>query len=312
MSRRRDLSTDISVDKKLKRLSDFAALLYTWMIPHAGDDCRLGAKDPEEINLLVVPNRRKTDDEVAAALDELFDADLIGQDESGHYFLPSTSFYKYQNKIALERRAVTPKPGRTQLTLPLTSAEISPQNPAKPRKTPQNPVLSSSLSSSFSLIGCAIAPPLRARESRNNDLGLGDRHPATLCTWELWDRLEKFWQSQGKKMTIFQVEMAFKLLSDAKHKGHDPIKIVEKTLRAGWMDLYEPEKEPQKPIAAPIKPAAIKSPQPKPLPEEIAKAKQFLAELVVPLAQRKAMPARDIEERRALLRRQAAQLRGGP
>lgn len=113
MSRRRDLSTDISTDKKMKRLSDFAALLYTWMIPHAGDDCRItGAKDPEEINLLVVPNRRKADEEVAAAIDELLDAKLIGQDADGRYFFPAESFYKYQTRVPVEKRVKTPAPGR--------------------------------------------------------------------------------------------------------------------------------------------------------------------------------------------------------
>lgn len=140
MSRRRNLSTDISVDKKLKRVSDFAALLYTWMIPHAEDDCRLVAKDPEEINLLVVPNRRKTDAEVTAALDELLTAELIGQDESGHYFLPSANFYKYQSKIPVERRVFTPKPGHAQLALPLPSA---------PFCAPKGASSSFSLSSSY-------------------------------------------------------------------------------------------------------------------------------------------------------------------
>jgi hypothetical protein len=48
------------------------------------------------------------------------------------------------------------------------------------------------------------------------------------------------------------------------------------------------------------------------LGKDAAKVKEILAQLVIPLAQRKAMPARDIEKRKALLRRQAAQLRGGP
>jgi hypothetical protein len=125
-------------------LSDFAALLYTWMIPHADDDCRLVAKDAEEINLLVVPNRRKTDAEVTAALDELFTAELIGQDEIGHYFLPSANFYKYQSKIPLERRVLTPKPGRAQLALPLPISTGS--RPSAPFWAPKGASSSSSLS----------------------------------------------------------------------------------------------------------------------------------------------------------------------
>ena len=113
-------------------------------------------------------------------------------------------------------------------------------------------------------------------------------------------------------MTIFQVEMAYKLLSDSKHKGYDPTKIVEKTLRAGWMDLYEPEKEPKKShVAVPAKPPATKA-APKPSPNDIAKAKQFLAGLMGPIVNEKSILAPNIEERKEMLRRQAIQLRGGP
>lgn len=81
----------------------------------------------------------------------------------------------------------------------------------------------------------------------DNDLGLGNQHPAVLCGWDLWNRLEQFWRVKGRRITIFQVEMTYKLLFDARSKGHDPTKIVERSLRNGWMDLYEPDKEPAGP-----------------------------------------------------------------
>ena len=47
MSRRRYLSTEVSLDTRINRLAleagDFAALLYTWMIPHAEDDASITA-----------------------------------------------------------------------------------------------------------------------------------------------------------------------------------------------------------------------------------------------------------------------------
>jgi hypothetical protein len=304
MSRCRKISTDISVEAKLNRVSLLATLLYSWGIPHARDDCRLPKKDPEELRLMMIPGRPHGAEDVAAALAELVEAQLMGIDDDGFYFFPHEIFYKYQSYVGVKNRRETPSLKKFNKITPPA------ENSGNVRKTAEMCV-SPSPSPSLSR-GAATAPPLRARETIVNDLGLGDKHPAALCGWELWDRLERFWHSQGKKMTIFQVEMAFKLLSDAKHKGHDPTQIVEKTLRAGWMDLYEPEKEPKKAIALPAKPAAVKAPQPKPSAEEIAKAKQFLAEIIGPLAERKAMPAPNLDERRAMLRRQAAQLRGGP
>ena len=45
MARRRYISTAISTDtavcKLAKKYGEFAAMLYTWMIPHAEDDAKL-------------------------------------------------------------------------------------------------------------------------------------------------------------------------------------------------------------------------------------------------------------------------------
>ena len=160
----------------------------------------------------------------------------------------------------------------------------------------------------------ASAPSLRARAGLNNDLGLGDRHPAALCGWDLWRRLQSFWELKGKRLTIFQFEMSYKLLSDAKNKGQDPVKIVEKAIRAGWMDLYDEDKtesRKQPPKKPPAPPQAAKMPPPS--PDEIAKAKRFLKELIEPVVKRKSiMVPPNIDERKAMLRRQAIQLGGGP
>jgi hypothetical protein len=342
MARCRKISTDISVEAKLNRVSLLAALLYTWGIAHAQDDCRLPKKDPEELRMMMIPGRANSAEDVAAALAELVDGRLMGIDEDGMYFFPAEIFYKYQTYIGVKNRRETPKIKQRETArnsekvrksaenskenISLASDEdricsfinkINPQaeNSEKQRESAEKCASPSpSLSKERKERGAANAPPLRARVYLSNDLGLGDRHPAALCGWELWDRLQKFWNLQGKKMTIFQVEMAYKLLSDAKHKGHDPTKIVEKTLRSGWMDLYEPNKEPLKTIPARALLAAqpVKSAQPKPSSDDIAKANQFLKNLVDSIVKEKSIPARDIDKRRELLRRQAIELRGGP
>ena len=81
MARRRYLSTNISLDTAVNKLAveygDFAALLYTWMIPHAEDDASLSG-DPEEILYTVIPGRRdKTVDDVIAALEGMEKLGLI-------------------------------------------------------------------------------------------------------------------------------------------------------------------------------------------------------------------------------------------
>lgn len=101
MSRRRYLSTDISTDTAVNRLamkSDFAALLYTWMIPHCGDDASIPA-DAEEILLLVMPGRRdKTVLDIEAALQLIEDAHFI--DRVGDRFVMTDERWKkWQSNI---------------------------------------------------------------------------------------------------------------------------------------------------------------------------------------------------------------------
>ena len=81
MARRRYLSTKISTDTRVNRLAmesgDFAALLYTWLIPHAADDRTLTG-DPEELMLQVCPGRRdKSPEDIAAALNAMVTLGLI-------------------------------------------------------------------------------------------------------------------------------------------------------------------------------------------------------------------------------------------
>jgi hypothetical protein len=130
MSRRRYLSTDISIDGNINKVSDFAALLYSWMILHTADDCRISAKNAEELFLAVIPGRKKTLDEVEAAILELQNLSLVGREEDGTFFLPSESFYKYQTYI---------KPGNRRKTPEISGKRRrSPENAGERRETPEN------------------------------------------------------------------------------------------------------------------------------------------------------------------------------
>jgi len=95
MARRRYVSTTISQDTRINKLAikhgDFAALLYTWMIPHAADDATLPG-DPEELLYQVLPGRRdKTEADVRQALDGMAALGLIiGTDDGRIMFPPGT------------------------------------------------------------------------------------------------------------------------------------------------------------------------------------------------------------------------------
>lgn len=109
MARRRYISSEISIDQKLNKVSDFAAVLYTWGIPHAKDDCRISAENAEELRSRIVPGRSKTVEQVQMALDELKLAGLVGVDEKGELYYPANSFYKYQTYVNAGSRRETPE-----------------------------------------------------------------------------------------------------------------------------------------------------------------------------------------------------------
>lgn len=152
MSRRRYISTDISRDAALNRLAveagDFVVLLYTWMIPHAGDDGVIRGT-AEEIMYEVMPARRdKEAADIEAALCLLHDRGLIDWDpEARTVSFPAESFYKVQTYITDERK-------RRATNQPETPPDPEPpqgsaRNSADERTSPQN-TASFTSSSSFS------------------------------------------------------------------------------------------------------------------------------------------------------------------
>src|SRR3990167_10065692 len=76
MANRRMISKSISTSKKLMKVSDFAALLFSWLIPHCDDYGHMDGS-PEMVRGIVVPLRNKTIEEVKNALEELEAISLI-------------------------------------------------------------------------------------------------------------------------------------------------------------------------------------------------------------------------------------------
>jgi hypothetical protein len=154
MARRRYVSTKVSTDlavNKLAQESDFAALLYTWLIPHCEDDGLLPSGDPEEVLAMVVPMRRdKTSVDISDALALMEKLQLVIWHDDCIEFDP-VSFYEYQSYIKADRRRTTPHI--------CACPRHSTQNTAVPRTSTQNTAsvsLSPSLSPSPSF---SVSPP---------------------------------------------------------------------------------------------------------------------------------------------------------
>lgn len=146
MARRRYLSSDVSLDEEVDALaqeSDFAALLYTWMIPHAEDDATITGS-PNRLRAKVIPLRDKSSEDVSAALGlmEVHGLFEFWDRESDVIYFPPEAFYRYQSYIPdAKRRPPLNAEQRREAT------GISDER----RKTPQNTAsLSLSLSPSLS------------------------------------------------------------------------------------------------------------------------------------------------------------------
>ena len=90
------ISRSISTSTKLSKVSDFAALLFTWIQPHCDDGGNMDA-DPIVVRGLVVPMRKQSVEDVAAAVKELIDVGLITPYEvNGTAYLHVEQFEKHQ------------------------------------------------------------------------------------------------------------------------------------------------------------------------------------------------------------------------
>ena len=76
MANRRMIAKSISVSDQTNAISDFAALLFTWLIPHT-DDYGVIPGSPGRIKALVVPRRQQSEAEIDAALEEMRSVGLI-------------------------------------------------------------------------------------------------------------------------------------------------------------------------------------------------------------------------------------------
>ena len=96
MANRRMISRSISTSTKLSKVSDFSALLFSWLQPHCDDGGNMDA-DPIVVRGLVVPMRIQTVEDVSAAIKELENVQLVTTYEvKGTPYLHVEQFEKHQ------------------------------------------------------------------------------------------------------------------------------------------------------------------------------------------------------------------------
>lgn len=221
MSRRRYISTEISVDKQVNRMGmeygDAPVLLYTWMIPHADDQGRLPG-DPFELLNLVWPGRRdKTEEDVVRCLTAMDQYGLIRWDRTAEAVIfPARNFYKYQTYIkpSNRRHADEESPNARPAYHPDDQRKTA-QNSEDQRTSAENgddqrktATISASLSPSLSP---SLTPPkdkakakatrVRVRETRSADEQTRDPSPTSPRNTPLPSPMP-FRASQGDGETI--------------------------------------------------------------------------------------------------------------
>jgi len=189
LARRRYTSTEISTDKKVNKLGlsygDFAVMLYTWMIPHAEDNCEITG-DPEELKFIVCPGRKdKTEDDIKNAIDGMAELKLISlfeRDGKPMILFPPKSFYKYQTYISHGNRDFRGVVERS-----------AKKNAEEHRETPQNtvsPSPSPSLSLSPISSGCSNAREGEIFKFFNGNIGMITPYQAETISQYLDDGIE--------------------------------------------------------------------------------------------------------------------------
>lgn len=142
LARRRYISTEISLDTRLNSVAlicgDFAALLYSWLIPHAGDDAVV-PHEAERIKVQVFPGRHDLEiAKIEETRDRLISAGLLEWTATGRLRFPLVSFYKYQTYIGKENRSTEERretPGNVSSLSVSSSSSVSEQKETPAVKT---------------------------------------------------------------------------------------------------------------------------------------------------------------------------------
>lgn len=116
------ISKSISVSEQVNELSDFAALLFSWMIPHANDYGVISGSS-KKIKAMVMPMRSQNAMHVEKALQEIFEQQLIWLYEiNGEKFIQFREWEKHQQ--GLQKRTKSDLPLYCENSLNASEADI--------------------------------------------------------------------------------------------------------------------------------------------------------------------------------------------
>lgn len=139
MAKARMISRSISTSRKLARVDDRAALLFTWIQPHTDDYGRMEG-DAMTVRAKVCPMRPYTDEDVEASLKTLQKAGLVLRYEvEGEQYVQVCGFEEHQTfKSDRPRKSEYPEPPNGLVcTLEPTGNQTEPKGAKRPRKLSQ-------------------------------------------------------------------------------------------------------------------------------------------------------------------------------
>ena len=136
MANRRMIAKSISVSDEANALGDFAALLFTWLIPHS-DDYGVIPGSPGRIKALVVPRRKQSEADIEAALEEMRRVGLIYRyHHAGQPYIQLVRFEQHQE--GLHKRTAPRNPLYNQAEASGSAGDF-PEVPAGSVSTEPNP-----------------------------------------------------------------------------------------------------------------------------------------------------------------------------
>lgn len=139
MAKARMISRSISTSRKLARVDDMAALIFTWIQPHTDDYGRLEG-DAMTVRAKVCPMRDYTNEQVEKALQEMEVAGLITlYTVNNERYLQVCNFEEHQTfKTDRPRKEEYPKPEDTEvLQMEPTGNQEETKGNKRPRKLTQ-------------------------------------------------------------------------------------------------------------------------------------------------------------------------------
>lgn len=190
MARGRIISKSISTSRKVAKLSEFGALLYTWIIPHCDDYGRMDG-DAHMVKAVAVPLRIKSIADVEKELAEMDKVGLIKRYEmAGSMYLEIINFSDFQTfRTDRKRMALFPPPLKVGQRYDVGTTNDVPVG--------ENSLLSEVKLSEVKLSNTPYSPPKGTVAKKSKNQKLEKYTPEFELFWEIYPM-------KVKKYRVFQ------------------------------------------------------------------------------------------------------------